>query len=201
MNKVERRYISDVVIETRSDDDGNEINVIEGYAALFNSRAKIGDWFEEEILPGAFDSALSGDVRCLLNHDPNLILARSKNGTGTLKLSIDEKGLKYSYETPDISYARDLAVSISRGDVTQSSFAFIPEETNWIERDGEMDLRQIVKVKELRDVSPVTFPAYADTTVSKRCWEEFRESKKSENTKKLDEYEARFKFNLNNSEK
>jgi HK97 family phage prohead protease len=57
------------------------------------------------------------------NHDPNYILARSKEG-GTLKLEVDATGLKYSYDSPKRSYANDLLDAIDQGDVSQSSFAF-----------------------------------------------------------------------------
>lgn len=169
----ERRYFagSDFKVEKR--DHEQELNVVEGYAALFNSPTVIGDWFREEILPGAFDDVLMDDVRCLFNHDPNFILARSNQGKGTLQLILDEKGLKYRYTTPDRQYAKDLENAIASGDVTQSSFAWNSKEDKWIHTDGEMDLRQIVKIKKLYDVSPVTYPAYTDTTVVKRSHDAF----------------------------
>jgi len=71
-------------------------------------------------------------VRCLFNHDPNYILARCVNGVGTLALSVDAVGLKYSYTTPDRSYAEDLANAIASGDVSQSSFAFEIAEEEWL---------------------------------------------------------------------
>lgn len=164
----ERRFLTaPVTLEQRADDDGDR-STIEGYAFKFNSITTIGDYFREEILPGAADNVLTDDVRALFNHDANFVLARSNNGKGTLKLSVDDVGLRYSYITPDRSYARDLEDAIKAGDVSQSSFAFSIEEQNWIERDGELPLRQIKKLKRLYDVSPVTYPAYADATVGKR---------------------------------
>jgi phage head maturation protease len=62
--------------------------------------------FIEEIAPGAFDDCLNDDDS--FNHDPNYILARSKEGKGTLKLEVDATGLKYSYDSPKRSYANDL---------------------------------------------------------------------------------------------
>lgn len=205
-NIVERRYLTTPVkVEKRAEDE-TELSVVEGYAALYNKRADIG-WFDEEILPGAFDDVLNDDVRCLKNHDPNYILARSVNGKGTLELFLDEKGLGYRYTTPDISYAKDLQRSIELGDVSQSSFSFKAKEVVWIEKEGENELRQIKKIETLYDVSPVTFPAYQDTTVGKRSWEAHLEEKKKEtetrnedagdSSKIMDEYEARHKFNQN----
>ncbi|WP_119792053.1 HK97 family phage prohead protease [Flavobacterium anhuiense] len=153
---------------------------IEGYAAKFNSVTVIGRYwqFEEEILPGAFDDVLDDDVRCLFNHDPNYVLARSKGGKGSLSLSVDSIGLKYGYKTPNRGYAVDLADAIGEGDVSESSFAFQVSEEIWIygdESKGILDKRQIVKFSKLYDVAPVTFPAYQDTEVAQRSLNAFKE--------------------------
>jgi uncharacterized protein len=167
----ERRFfVAPVTVETRADGDADKPAVIEGYAAMYNQRTDLG-WYEEEILPGAFDDVLMDDVRCLFNHSPNYVLARSNKGQGTLSLSLDSTGLKYRYETPNRSYALDLADAIEKGDVSQSSFAFRTKETIWVERQDEKSLRQIKSLETLFDVAPVTYPAYADTTVAKRSLE------------------------------
>ncbi|OIQ16638.1 MAG: hypothetical protein BM557_09575 [Flavobacterium sp. MedPE-SWcel] len=164
-------------VEKRAEGDVESF-VVEGYAAVFNEVAEIVPWMHEEILTGAFDDVLNDDVRCLFNHDPNYILARSGGATPTLSFGVDAKGLWYRYESPDRQYAHDLMDAINEGDVSQSSFAFIAKETNWVEREGEADLRQIVKVGKLYDVSPVTYPAYSDTTVAKRSHNVFIEERK-----------------------
>ncbi|MAM27434.1 MAG: HK97 family phage prohead protease [Flavobacteriaceae bacterium] len=187
-NEKERRFFDvPVTFEARNENDTNE-GIIEGYAALYESRTNLG-WMEEEILPGAFDDVVNDDVRCLINHDPQYILARSNNGQGTLTLTLDARGLKYSYKTPNRSYAKDLEDAIRSGDVSQSSFAFSIKEEEWIKRDGQPDLRKIKKFERLYDVSPVTFPAYADTTVAKRSFEETNKPQVVQ--PKFDEYEAR----------
>ena len=182
----ERRFFTSEVRSVKREAE-TEGAVIEGYAALFNSVALIGGWFREVIMPGAFDDVLNDDVRCLFNHDPNQILARCVNGKGTLELFVDEKGLGYRYTTPDRTYAKDLADAIEKGDVTQSSFAWKPKKTVWIEEEGLPDLRQIEKFEILYDVSPVTYPAYADTTVAKRSHDAYLAEKTREN----DEQEQR----------
>lgn len=175
IDAAERRFFNtEVTIEKR--DDSNEPQLIEGMAALYNNRTKIGDWFEEEILPGAFDDVLNDDVRCLFNHNPNFPLARSKNGVGTLKLELTDQGLRYSYKTPDRTFARDLEDAIATGDVTGSSFAFRIKEEKWITRDNDVELRQIIKFERLYDVAPVTYPAYPDASVGKRSLDSFRTS-------------------------
>jgi uncharacterized protein len=175
MNKIEKR-IFNTSLEVRSE-EGTESRMIAGSAALFNSESEKLGWFYERIEPGAFDGVMDDDVRALFNHDPNLILGRTKSGT--LRLQKNDSGLMYEIDPPDTSVARDLAVSIARGDVSQSSFAFEVGEDRW-EMDGEKEVRVIVRINRLYDVSPVTYPAYADTSVAKRSLEQWKEANKPE---------------------
>ena len=142
--------------------DGEEM-VLEGYAAVFNSETDLGH-FREVISPGAFDDVMHDDVRALINHDPNLILGRTANGT--LELSTDERGLKYRVKLGSQQYAKDFYESVKRGDISQSSFAFTIKEQSWNE---ERTVRSVNKVRQLLDVSPVTYPAYAAATVQARA--------------------------------
>lgn len=141
---------------------------IVGYGAVFNRETVIGNWWREQIAPTAFDQAIGrDDVRGLWNHDPNYVLGRTT--AGTLSLSTDARGLKYVDDPPDTTWARDLITSIQRGDVSQSSFAFRVLSERWDEptEKGGLPLRTILEV-ELFDVSPVTYPAYEETTVTAR---------------------------------
>lgn len=166
-NAERRFFVAPVTIEKRADEGAQKFYEIEGYALKFNQRTNLG-WFDEEILPGACDDVMNDDVRCLFNHNPNYILARSVDGKGTLTLELAPDGLKYRYTTPNRSFALDLQDAIEAGDVSQSSFAFRASEVVWIEKEGENELRQIKKIERLYDVSPVTYPAYQDTSVAKR---------------------------------
>jgi len=153
---MEKRYFN---IDTRTEkrDDGS--TTITGHAAVFNQMSSDLGGFREIIAPDAFSNVLNDDVRALVNHDPSLLLARTTSGT--LNLEQTEKGLQYSFDVPDTTYGRDLIISMERGDVTQSSFAFTIEDDSWeTTEDGEV--RTINKVKQLYDVSPVTYPAYPD---------------------------------------
>jgi HK97 family phage prohead protease/HK97 family phage major capsid protein len=134
---------------------------IEGYAATFNDVTDLG-YFREQIAVGAFDGHLADDVRLLINHT-GVPLARTTNGT--LRLSVDETGLRYEAQLADTQEGRDLYTLIKRGDISQSSFAFSIEEEAW---DNKANLRTVNKVGRLYDVSPVTYPAYATTTVAAR---------------------------------
>jgi HK97 family phage prohead protease/HK97 family phage major capsid protein len=147
-------------IEVR-DAEGDEM-ILEGYAAVFNSETDLGH-FREVIRPGAFDDVMTNDVRALINHDPNLVLGRTKNGT--LELSQDERGLKYRVKLGGQQYAKDFYESVKRGDISQSSFAFTIDKQSWNE---ERTVRSVDKVRQLLDVSPVTYPAYAAATVQAR---------------------------------
>lgn len=171
MKGAEKRLFNISNLEIR---DGNKRNgestIIEGYAAIFNSKTTIGDdWWTEEIAPGAFSDAIAegADVRALINHDWNMVLGRTKSGT--LKLEEDDRGLKFTVEIPDTSYAQDLVKSMERGDINQCSFGFYVKADEW---DYETEpTHRIIKDVELFEVSIVTFPAYEDTEASVRSKE------------------------------
>ena len=163
--KVEKRSFA---IELRKcDDDKDKRQKMSGHAAIFGEEADIGGWFREVIAPGAFSESIQkDDVRALFNHDPNYVLGR--NRAGTLKLKEDDKGLAIEIDPPDTTTARDLAISMERGDINQMSFAFQVLADEWVYgEDKELDLRTITKVK-LYDVSPVTYPAYEGTDIGLR---------------------------------
>jgi Escherichia/Staphylococcus phage prohead protease len=144
-----------------------------GYAAKFGKYSQDLGGFFERIAPTAFSRALKEkqDVRALLNHDPNLILGRTKNGT--LTLSVDDVGLSFRVELPNTQVARDLHTSVARGDIDQCSFAFkVPTGgDNWGEdkdENGNYFASRELQDVDLFDVSCVVYPAYLDTNVSAR---------------------------------
>jgi len=154
--------------------------VIEGYGAKFRTLSepmpiirdgeKIGT-FREQLMPGCFASAIPvSDIRSLFNHDPNLILGRT--ASGTMVVSEDETGLCFEVDPPDTTYARNLQVSMSRGDITQCSFGFnVAEGGDTYTKDTANPgawIRSIHRVAKLYDVSPVTYPAYVDTQCAVR---------------------------------
>lgn len=178
---IERRFHTGKV-ELRSEE--GKPSVVRGYAAVYDKRSEDFGYGEnhlfEVIQRGAFDDALKDDIRALFNHDANLILARSKGGEGTLKVGVDDTGLWYEFEAPDTQAGRDLMVSLKRGDVDQSSFAFTVDASGqrFDKADGA-NVRTITKVSRLYDVSPVTYPAYPDTTALARSFEEFQKSQQT----------------------
>jgi uncharacterized protein len=158
-----------------------------GYAAIFDDPAPETWGFIEKVAPGAFSDAIKeSDTRALINHDPNKVLGRTKSGT--LQLKEDKKGLFYEIDPPDTTFANDLMVSMQRGDIDQSSFQFIVDKEEWDET-GDIPVRTIVHVSELRDVSPVTFPWYPTTESGLRSknkiMEEYQKNKeKNKRTQK-----------------
>ncbi|MCS1392983.1 HK97 family phage prohead protease [Lysinibacillus boronitolerans] len=155
-------------LQTRSQGD-SESNVIEGYAAVFNSPTDIWGMFTEVIAPGAFADAIASndDIRALFNHDWNNVLGRTKSGT--LRLSEDARGLKFEVDLPNTTLARDLSESLKRGDISQCSFGFVPTSETW-DYEPEIPVRTINSV-ELHEISVVSIPAYEDTEVSLRSKE------------------------------
>lgn len=163
MKDLERRYTAGIIEMRGLPGDGA---VLVGHGAVFNQETVIGGAFREMVLPGAFKKTIQeADVRALFNHEPNLVLGRNK--AGTLRLAEDDSGLAYEIDLPSTQYALDLAKSIERGDISQSSFSFETVKDGWDypkRDDGALPLRSLRELR-LYDVSPVTFPAYEGTDV------------------------------------
>lgn len=143
--------------------------VLRGHAAVFNQVADLGAHLEE-LGPTAFRAALADkttDVRALWNHNADHLLGRQSSGT--LRLGTDSEGLEFEVDLPDTEQGRSVRVLAERGDITGASFAFLPDQDSWSERDGRR-LRTHTSVGRLVDVSPVTFPAYEGAAVALRSW-------------------------------
>lgn len=144
---------------------GDEPRKIVGYAAVFDVLSEPLWGFREKIRKGAFAKTISeADVRALFNHDENYVLGRNK--ADTLTLWEDDTGLGIEIVPPDTQWARDLMVTMDRGDVDQMSFSFRVLREEWSHTPLN-EIRTLVEV-ELRDVSPVTFPAYLQTVAQVR---------------------------------
>lgn len=170
-SEVQRRVFT-VAPEVRTAGEGGDGTIgVSGHAAVFDTPSQpIYDWWEgsfiEEVRKGAFLKTIGeADIRFLLNHDPNHVLARNKSGT--LRLSEDEIGLAVDADLAPTQTGRDLALLMQRGDVTQMSIMFSVVKDDWAgTRDG-LALRVISEVK-LYDVSAVTFPAFEETDIGMR---------------------------------
>lgn len=160
-------------LELRGEEESRHI---EGYGSVFNSRSVDLGGFQEIIAPGAFDGVIErSDVKALLDHNPSRgILARSRNGQGSLQLTVDERGLKYSFDAPHTNLGDEVVEGLRRGDYSQSSFAFTVEDESWTKEEDGTYLRTINKIGGLYDISIVANPAYEDTSVALRSLDAFK---------------------------
>lgn len=156
--------------------------IIEGYAIVFNKRSEVMlDWsaehgwrkFVEVIDPSALRTAdlLNYDIRALVEHNRERLLARSNKGKGSLELTVDEHGLHYRFEAPKTADGDYAVEMVSRGDISGSSFAFRAQDEEWRKED-KLWVRTIKSFATLRDVTITTDPAYTETEVSVRSLEE-----------------------------
>lgn len=160
--------------------EGNaESRTIVGYAIVFDSESRIlCDWggeFVETIERTAVTQELidNADVKCLFNHNREALLARSNQGKGTLKLTIDEVGLRYEFEAPATIDGDKVLELVRRGDIVGSSFAFScsgEDACRYYEDADGMLHRVVSRITGLYDVSPVIDPAYTETSVEARSW-------------------------------
>ncbi|NJM54601.1 MAG: HK97 family phage prohead protease [Verrucomicrobiae bacterium] len=158
-------------VEARTEGDQE---IVSGYAAVYFDERDSGTeyvlWDEpgwgrcvERVRQGAYDrAAREDDVRALVNHEPSLLLGR--NRAGTMRLKTDATGLHYECDVPRTNAGRDCLISIGRGDMTGSSYSFVPRKITWEEdNDAKLYVRWIEDV-DLWDVGPVTFPAFEATS-------------------------------------
>jgi HK97 family phage prohead protease len=162
-----RTFVGDVTLRAAPEGSKSPGSLV-GYASVCNKMSLDLGNFREKIAPGAFTDALkTSDVRCLKNHDENLILGR--NMSGTLTLVEDELGLKFDVELPNTQTGRDMAEEVRRGDISGCSFSFTTDVDEW-DWSGQVPIRTVRKVKTLYDVGPVTYPAYDETSVACRSF-------------------------------
>ena len=147
--------------------------IIEGYAIVYEQEASIGGWFNEIVKRGALDGADLTDVPLFIHHNSNKIpLARSRrnNTNSTLKLTPDDKGLRFRAEldVENNTDAKKLYSSIQRGDITGMSYAFRVKEEKWLNMDTPTPTREIYKFKKIGEISALWSPAYEGTSIEAR---------------------------------
>ena len=138
---------------------------ISGYAIVWNSPSKDLGGFTEVVTPKALDGVDLSNVLMLNNHDYTQVLASVK--AGTLTLETDDKGLHFTAQLPNTSFANDVYEEVQSGNVDSCSFGFDSDDDTdeWTKDDGGNITRTINQVKSLFDVSVVAVPAYDDTNV------------------------------------
>ena len=166
MSKILYRAIS----ELRSN---SESRTISGYAVVFDSWSRDLGGFYEIIRKGAITQELidRSDVIMNVNHDNDKMVARSVNGEGTLKLTLDDTGLRFEFEAPPTPLGEELLYNIRSGNLFECSFAFSLSGTDTCERwtkDDNMLRREILEIGGLYDCAIVTTAAYSATSCHTR---------------------------------
>lgn len=174
MSQPERRFIAADNIEIEERGEGAGQPTVRGYAARFNVLSKDLGGFREQLAPGCFRNALSTDAvngeqdwKGLVNHDPNLLVARSNNGS--LALRQDGTGLYHEATPIDTTAGTDLIKNVRAKNITQMSFGFtVPKDgQSWEDQGGQL-VRTVRMIDRGYDVSWVTYPAYSGTSVGMR---------------------------------
>ena len=192
MANIERRSIGVDLAAFKFEGRSAGMQSLGGYAAVYydgteGTQYRMGQ-IVERIMPGAFSRAMKEgqNIVCLFNHDSNMILGR--RSAKTLRLADDDRGFRYTVDTPNTSYGRDLVEMVSRGDVKGSSFQFAvngPAGESW-RSEGDTMIRELRDLN-MYDVSPVVSPAYTGTTLGLRHLAEWAESRQmsADDVKKL----------------
>lgn len=165
--------------DLRAYKDKDKKKKVRGYAAVFDSLSEDLGGFREKINRNAFDNVLDNDVVAVFNHDMNMILGRTTSGT--LKLSVDERGLLTEIDMPNTTLGNDLVELVERGDISKMSFGFFVDRDAWIESENDF-VREVKEVKKLIDVSLVTKPAYNDTSAAVRSLDNYKQQKTETNS-------------------
>ena len=151
---------------------GGDGLTLEGYAAVFNVRARIEDNygdFDEVILPGAFDAALRAKTPVLMfDHGKHPLIGRMPLGVIT-DTSSDSRGLHIRARLSDNWLVQPVRDAVHDRAVTGMSFHFNASGGDkWERRGSDVDLRTIHNFAAVYELGPVVFPAYEPTTATVR---------------------------------
>ena len=169
--------------EVRAEQSEENGKYLEGRAIVFGQRTNLG-YCDEIIEDGALDNTDLKDVRFLINHNTDMIpLARSRNNNAnsTMQLSVvpgEGMDVRVNLDTENNTDARSLYSAVSRGDISGMSFMFSVDKDSWDDVDTDHPTRHINSFKRIMEVSAVTFPAYAQTSIQARGLSEALDSAK-----------------------
>ena len=164
MNDKETRTFDIKGLEAREPINDDFIGQIGGYAVVFNEPSEDMGGFIEYISPRAFDNVDMSDVIALFNHNFENVLGRTSSDT--LKLEVDNKGLKFTLDIPNTTLGNDVYVNIRAGNLKSMSFKFVLGQESWARGIDGTPERTIDQIEELHEVSVVTLPSYSETTVA-----------------------------------
>lgn len=158
--------------EVRAEENEKHGHFLSGRPIVYNSRTDLG-WYDEIIEGGALDQTDLRDVRFLVNHNTDMIpLARSRNNNdnSTMQMTVDDDGMgiRVDLDIDNNADARSLYSAVGRGDITGMSFMFSVDKDSWDDLESEHPTRHIRSISRVFEVSAVTFPAYAATSIQAR---------------------------------
>ena len=180
MNNKEKRFlVSDMTASRRSVTGANgeekEVRVISGYAIRFNEESLVLKCWDEEFVEVIDRSCVTKaflkecDIKFTMFHEREMLLARWNKGQGSLRLSVDEKGVKFEFDVPDHEYGRYALECVERGDIAGCSFTFIPGDYD----TKVVDERTIIthtRFEWLGEMTLESDPAYPTTEAGARSF-------------------------------
>lgn len=193
MTKKRAIAIAQATLRLREAGEGAEDSrVIEGYCMLFGVRSKLlCDWWDpyyEVLEPGCItkETLDKQDIKLTMYHDSHIILARSKRGTGTLNYEVDATGVKFWAEMPNTPDGDTALELVKRGDIDGCSFIYSTDEEDSencvsyekiTEKNDEGEeievlIRHVKRIDRVYDFTITPNPAYLETSVSRREFEE-----------------------------
>lgn len=158
--------------EVKAEQNEEHGHFLTGRPIVYGQRTNIGP-YDEIIENGALDSTDLKDVRFLINHNVDMIpLARSRNNNenSTMQMSVDADGMeiRVDLDTERNADAKSLYSAVERGDISGMSFMFIVDKDSWDNADTDHPVRHVRSIRKVFELSAVTFPAYAQTTIQAR---------------------------------
>lgn len=158
--------------EVRAEENEEHGHFLTGRPIVYDQRTDLG-WYDEIIDSGALDYADLKDVRFLVNHNTDMIpLARSRNNNENSTMQLipdgDGMGIRVDLDTENNADARSLYSAVSRGDITGMSFMFVVDKDSWDNVDTEHPTRHVRSIRNVMEVSAVTWPAYSQTSIQAR---------------------------------
>lgn len=168
MNETEREFRTWLPpIEIRAATGGKGLGTIVGLLVPYERLSDdMGGWFER-FKRGAFKECLAraDEIVSLRDHDMARLLGR--RSAGTARFTDTDEGVMMECDVPDVTYARDMMVSLERKDLKGMSCGFWHTTADWTDLPDGKVIRVITKA-DLFDGSVVTWPAYPDTSIAVR---------------------------------
>lgn len=167
--------MSKIIFRSTDIQSEKESRTITGRAIVFESWSKNLGGFYEIIHRGAITQELidKSDIIMNINHDDEKMVARSRQGKGTLSVSLRDDGVYFSFEAPTTSRGDELLYNIRNGNIFECSFAFtIPDDIHserWYVDSDNVYRREVNVIDGLYDMSLVIHGAYGDTNCQTRC--------------------------------